>query len=363
MKNKSILWISLVGIIIVLLIAFKSPINILKNKEKKPEKISSGGGERALAIEGFIAKPEPFENNILSTGTILPNEQVELRSEIAGRVTGINFKEDSPVKKGQVLVTIYDRDIRAQLSKLSSQLKLAQEDEARKSKLKEIKGISQEEYDRAASLVLTLKADEQLLLSQLEKTEIRAPFNGVIGLRHISEGGYISPNTLIANMLELNPVKVEFSIPEKYAGQIKKGTKITFSIAGSDRKYQGTVYAAATSIDLNTRTVTLRAVAPNPDLSLTPGAFVKVEYTMENIKDAILVPAEALVPELGRQIVYVAQNGKALKVPVETGIRTDNKIQITGGISPLDTVIVTGLLQIKDGSIVSVTKVVEEGLE
>jgi membrane fusion protein, multidrug efflux system len=182
----------------------------------------------------------------------------------------------------------------------------------------------------------------------------------VIGLRYISEGGFISPTSLIATMQELNPVKVEFSIPEKYADIVKVGSKLVFTITGKERKYTGTVYAASTKIDLNTRSLTVRAMAANPDKTLTPGAFVKIEFTLENIQDALLIPSEALIPDLGGQKVFVIKNDTARSLPVETGIRTAREVQITKGLNPSDTIIITGLLQVRDKSKVKVEEIVNK---
>lgn len=355
MKNRGVRPSDIGAILLFVVLTITSSC---KSKEEK----MAGGPPKGMAtsVKAIVLKSEAMDHKIQITGTIFPNEEVELRSEISGRITGIFFKEGTNVSKGQLLVKINDRDFQAQLKKINLQIKLAEEDEYRKSKLVEVKGISQEEYDRAASLVQTLKADADLLESQIIKTEIRAPFNGVIGLRYISEGGFIAPTSLIATMQELNPVKIEFSVPEKYADIVKVGSKVVFTITGKDKKYMGTVYAASTKIDLNTRSLTVRAMAANPDKTLTPGAFVKIEFTLENIQEALLIPAEALIPEMGGQKVFVVKNDSARSYPVETGIRTEREVQITKGLSPSDTVIITGLLQVRDKSKVKVEEIVDK---
>ncbi|HEY8401182.1 MAG TPA: efflux RND transporter periplasmic adaptor subunit [Cytophagaceae bacterium] len=356
MKTK-VIALLLIAVVILIVVFFK-PWKV-QGPEAAPNKPASVKSA-AVAVNAVIVKPERLKNNIYSTGTILANEEVELKSEIAGRITGIYFNEGGSVTKGQLLVKINDADFKAQLSKIRLQEKLAIQEEERKRQLLEIKGISQEEYDRALNLVNTLRADAALLEAQIAKTEIRAPFSGVVGLRHVSEGGFISQTTLIATMQELNPVKVEFSIPEKYAYIVKKGSTITFTTANNDRKYTGKVYATSTQIDPNTRSLTLRATANNADLSLTPGAFVKIEFTLDEINNALLVPSEAVVPILGGQKVYVVKNGKAVPAKVETGIRTEKEVQITSGLSPADTVVITGLLQIRDNVDVQVKEIVDK---
>ncbi|MFN3405966.1 MAG: efflux RND transporter periplasmic adaptor subunit [Cytophagaceae bacterium] len=353
-KNR---WLIIVFILIgIVLLIIINPFSRFLAEEQPEIKPPSAGIPEVIAV---VATPELLENKINITGTVLPNEEVQLRSEATGRITSINFTEDSPVTKGQLLVKINDRDLKAQLSKIKVQEKLASDDEYRKRKLLEINGISQEEYDRAANLVKTLQADVELLEAQIAKTEIRAPFNGVVGLRFLSEGGYVSPNDLVASIQELNPVKIEFNVPERYADLVRKGSAIKFSVAGSDKLYSGTVYAASTSIDLNTRTLTVRAKAPNPDRSLTPGSFVKISFTLQLIKDALLLPSEAVVPELGGQKIFVISADTVRSVKVQTGIRTEDAVQIISGISANDTVPITGLLQLKDGAKVRIKEISE----
>jgi len=356
-KTSVVTTTATIGIIVVLLIAFKGAL-FSKEEKKAPEAKSTAS--RDIPVQGIILKPEKFRNQIFSTGTILPNEQIDLRSEISGIVTGIYFQEDKPVKKGALLVKIYDKDLKAKLDKINIQIKLAEEDEARKRKLIDIEGISTEEYDKAVSLVNTLKADAALLQSDLSKTEIRAPFSGRIGLRQISVGSYVSPATLIATLQEINPVKIEFSIPEKYVSTVKKGSEIEFTLTDNKKQFTGKVYASSTSIDLNTRTLTLRAIAPNSSNELTPGAFVKIQFTLNTIAHALFVPADAIIPELGGQKVFVARGGKAVAVPVKVGIRTEKEIQILEGLNPSDTVLMTALLKLKDGSSIDVNEIVEK---
>jgi membrane fusion protein (multidrug efflux system) len=316
---------------------------------KQASKAGAGGGRSLIPVEAIVIQPQLLQDKIVTTGTLMANEEVELRSEISGRVTGVSFDEGSRVKKDQLLVKINDREIKAQLKQKEVAEKQASDEEERGRKLLDIKGISQEDYDKIRNSLQMIQAEKEALQSQLTETEIIAPFNGIVGLRHVSEGGYVTPDMLIASMQDVDPMKVEFSIPEKYSGQLKDGTEITVKVGESDEDHKGTVYAIESKIDLDTRSIKARAKIPNPKDALIPGSFAKVEITLAELPDAIVIPSEAIVPELSGEKVYVCINGKANAIPVKTGIRTEDGVQITEGLAPRDTLIVSGLLQLANG--------------
>jgi membrane fusion protein (multidrug efflux system) len=313
-----------------------------------PKEFSKGKETPPIPVTGLVIKPQPFENKIEVVGTILPNEKVDLKSESAGRVTGIYFKEGAWVNKGDLLLRIYNNDLQAQLKKNKIQQELATKEEERKRKLLDIKGVSQEEYDITRNALDALKADGELIEAQLRKTEILAPFNGVIGLRNISEGEILSTTTLIASLQQVDPIKVEFDIPEKYSFHINQGAAIDFTISGSDEVYKGVVYAIEPMIDVNTRTLKVRARCSNKNQKLKPGSFIKIDLVLNKKGNSILVPSEAVVPGLKGQKVYVANSGYAIARKVKTGIRTDNSLEITEGLNAEDTVITSGIMQLKD---------------
>ena len=194
-----------------------------------------------------------------------------------------------------------------------------------------------------------IKAEREVIESQLAETEIVAPFDGVIGLRYVSAGSVISTNTLVATLQDIDPVKAEFSIPEKYAGKLKAGASVTIRVADNDDTFTGSVYAVEANIDPATRTLKARATVPNPNGRLIPGSFAKVELVLQKIDSALVIPTDALVPEIAGAKVYVSRGGSAESVPVQTGIRTDKTIEITDGLQPNDTLILTGLLQLTEG--------------
>ena len=308
-------------------------------------------------VEGLVLRSGKIDSKILSTGTVVANEEIEIRSEIAGRITSINFTEGSFIKRGALLIKINDADLRADLKKLQLQENLAEREVKRSKQLYDGKLISQEEYDAVSNKLMTVRADVDRVNSDIAKTEIYAPFSGMIGLRSVSNGSYISSSTLIARLQQIDPIKIDFAVPEKFANSIGKGTPITFTITGSEEPHTATVYATEPKIDMATRTLKVRALTSNIGSKLLPGAFAKVEITLKSIYDALAIPTTSIVPQIDGQKVFVYRSGKAFAIPVETGIRSDSSVQIISGLSLGDTVITTGLMQIRDKAPVSIKKV------
>lgn len=302
-----------------------------------------------MGVQVHVLQGVPLDNRVTTTGTLLPNEEVELRSEVSGRVTSIGFQEGTNVSAGQVLMRINDDDVQAQLRKAEANLKLAQDAAGRQEQLLAVKGISQEAYDAAVAQRAGMQAEADNLRALVAKTTIRAPFSGTIGLRSISEGGFVSPTTLIANLKQTNPMKLDFTVPERYARQMRPGTKVTFTVEGDTMDYNAEVYAVEPSVDLSTRSIKVRARSQNPNGRLIPGAFARVDVKLETIADALTIPAEALIPDIQGQKVMVMKNGQAKSVRVEIGIRTENSVQLISNVQPGDTVITSALLAVRDG--------------
>jgi membrane fusion protein (multidrug efflux system) len=318
------------------------------NPDKKADRGGSSGKGVAL-VEALIIKPRLLENRIYSTGTLLANEEVELRSEIAGRVADVYFVEGKKVNKAELLLKINDAELQAGLKRKMYEEKQAIDNLNRQKSLFEIQAISREDYDKFENSLKIIQAEKEIIQSQIDKTDIRAPFAGIIGLRYISEGGYVTPDKLIATIQNIDPIKVEFSIPEKYAGQLKTGTDVAVFSGDSPIPRHGNIYAIESKIDPLTRTIKARAKIPNSDNKLIPGSFAKVEIILNVIPDAIVIPSEAVIPQLTGQVVYLYKGGKAILSPVKTALRTDTDIQISEGISEGDTLITSGLLQLIDG--------------
>ncbi len=303
---------------------------------------------KKIEVGTIVIHPRELENKILSTGSLIANEEVELRSEVPGRIVAINFDEGSHVNKGDLLLKIDDRELQAQLRKLQVEEKQAKDDLYRKEKLLEMKAVSQEEYDKSFNTLGIIQAQMDLVKIQISKTGIYAPFTGMIGLRQVSPGGFISSSTLVTRLQQLDPVKIDFSIPEKYRAKVGKGTLIKFRVDGTDSVFTGRVYAIDPKIDPGTRNLSVRALCPNRNGLLVPGSFAKVEIVLDHLKDAMVIPSEAIIPQMDGEKVFLCKEGKAKSRIILTGIRTEREVQVTNGLSKGDTVITTGLLQLRE---------------
>ncbi|MGV3461280.1 MAG: efflux RND transporter periplasmic adaptor subunit [Flavobacterium sp.] len=324
-----------------------------KSKEEKGE-VKGDGKRPPMAVSGVVVAPQEFENMLSLSGSIEANEQIELRSEVSGIAEKIYFQEGSHVSKGQVLVKINDVELRASLGEVRTRMTLASENARRAKLLLDKEAISREEYDIATADYKTAQAQVQLVNAQLAKTTLRAPFSGTIGLRNISPGTYVTPETLITTVVNSGQVKITFSIPEKYATQMKVDSDITFTVAGAKDTFKAKIYALEPAVEVATRTLRVRALAQNPDGKLLPGTFADVALPLEKIDDAFLIPTEAIVPVQNGKKVFVAENGKAKEVMVQTGTRTDKDIVVLEGLKKGDTVLTTGVLTLKKDAPVKV---------
>ena len=352
MKTKYIVYALLV-IVIGGLIAYRISKNQEKTDTGSPGSSAAGakggkpGAMPPTRVSGIIVKTEMFANSLSLTGSIEANEQVDIRSEVSGLVTSINFKEGSNVSKGQILIKINDRELQAQLSQALTKQKLASETEFRAGTLLKKEAISKEEYDVALADLRSLQSQTQLIRAQLSKTQIRAPFNGRIGLRSISVGEYVTSTSTIAKLVSINPVKILFSVPEKYSNQIKLNTSFKFTVAGSDNSHLAEVYAIEPGVDLSTRTLQLKAKADNTSGALLPGSFAKIDLPLSNVNDAILIPTESVIPVLKGKKVFISANGKAKEVMIETGTRTQKSVLVSSGLKVGDTVLTSGMMSLK----------------
>lgn len=320
---------------------------ITANKAKSEDPKGKDGKGKPMIVAGIIAKTVTFDNNLSLSGSVEANEQVQIRSEVSGIVEGIYFKEGSNVTKGQVLFKVNDSELRAQLRQAKTKQSLASENERRAKLLFQKEAISQEEYDISNADFRSSQAQSQLIMAQITKTSIKAPFSGKIGLRSISPGTYISPTILVANLVNTSQVKITFSIPEKYATQVKQNSNLTFTVSGSEKKYLATIYAIEPGVDINTRTLQVRAIADNKNGQLLPGSYANVALPLDKIKDAIVVPTEAIIPIQNGKKVFISENGKAKEVLIETATRTDASIIVLSGLKAGDTIVTSGVMSLK----------------
>jgi membrane fusion protein (multidrug efflux system) len=316
---------------------------------------AAGPGGPPLPVTAKVLQPQRIDNRITSTGTVMANEEVEIRSEMEGKIRRIAFKEGAKVSKGELLLKIDDAELQANVLKAQSTRKLAEDNEYRMRMQLKIEAVSQKDYDQSLNELNLAKAGEQLLRAQLEKTELRAPFSGVVGLKYVSEGALVGSATRITTLQEINPVKVDFSIPGKYAEWVKVGTPISFTVQGSDRKQTGKVYAIDPKIDPDTRTLHLRALCANSDGQVLPGSFANVEVPLQVVDAALMVPTESMTADSRGAKVFLFKAGKAEPAMVQAGLRTDSNVQITKGLQAGDTVLTSGIMQIRPGASVTIS--------
>jgi membrane fusion protein (multidrug efflux system) len=327
---------------------------IILNKNKNDDPKDKGGKNKTMNVSGIIVTTQTFDNNLSLSGSLEANEQVEIRSEISGIVEGIYFKEGSNVAQGQLLFKVNDIELRAQLAQAKTREGLASENERRAKLLLEKEAISQEEYDVAKADYKLAQSQIQLIQAQIAKTSVRAPFSGKIGLRSISPGTYITPSILVAKLVNISKLKITFSIPEKYANQVRQNTNVSFTVSGSTEKYKAKIYAIEPEVQISTRTLQIRAIADNKDGKLLPGIFANVELPLDIIKDAIVIPSEAIVPIQNGKKVFISNNGKAKEINIKTTTRTDSSVLVLEGLKAGDTLITGGVMSLKDDTVVKV---------
>ena len=348
-----------ISALILLFIAGMALFPQLKNWFSSGEKEKSavaaaptGSRKQVLNINAEILKYQSLTDKTIGAGSTVPDEEVDLSFETSGKVVEIYFEEGTHVRQGDLLAKINDKPLQAELKKLEAQVPLAKDRVYRQRTLLARDAVSQEAFEQVSTEYEKLMADIDLVKSHIAQTELRAPFDGIIGLREVSEGAYTSPTTRIATLTKIKPLKIDFSIPESYSSEVKKGTKIIFRIDGPTglmEDYAATVYAVESKLDVDTRTLKVRAVYPNHDESILPGRYASVEITRREIKDAIAIPSEALIPEMGKNIVYLYKSGKAQPVEIATGLRTESHVQVLDGLAAGDTLIISGVMQLRTG--------------
>ena len=312
--------------------------------------------KKILTVNAAIVRPQVLVDEIPIIGSLLPDEEVNLSFETSGKITDINFEEGTHVTKGQLLAKVNDRPLQAQLQRLVAQLKLAEDRVFRQDALLKRDAVSKEAYEQVKTELATLNADIELVRAQIEQTELRAPFDGIIGLRQVSVGTYASPSTIVAKLTKITPLKLEFSVPESYAKDVRVGTSLNFNLTGSLNKYEAQVYARESSLDPETRSLTIRALYPNPS-GIMPGRYASITLRKQEFENALAIPSEAIVPEMGKDKVFLYKNGKAEPVDIVTGIRTEALVQAVAGLEEGDTVIISGTQQLRTGMAVTIDNI------
>ncbi len=321
----------------------------------------TGGGARQQMVTGvdaYVVRTEAFGENIEVPGSIIANEATEIHPEVSGRIVKLNIAEGRYVQKGTLLAKLYDADLQAQLKKLQVQLEIAKTNEERSSQLLKIQGISKADYDASLLNVNNINADIDIVRTDISRTEIRAPFSGQVGLKNISPGAYVTPTTVIAVINKTDQLKLDFTVPEKYTRNIKIGQVVSFTFEGSAKKYTAKITATESSVAENTRSLKVRSVVQTKDDQLLPGAFAKVQLSFAPDPNTILIPSQAVIPQARTKRVITYNNGVANFTDVTTGVRDSARIQVTEGLKPGDTVVLTGLLSIRPEGKLKINKIV-----
>ena len=342
--------LGIIPIISALLILISS----CKDKEE-PNKPRSQANQPTI-VDVIVAAPKSLDNLVEANGSIVANEYVELHPETSGRITFLDVPEGAYVEKGFLFARINDADLQAQMEKSKVLLDLYQKTEERNKKLLAINGLNQADYDLALNNVNSTRADIDYTQAQIDKTLIRAPFSGTVGLRQVSPGAYVSPSNIIATIQQLDKIKIDFTLPEQYSVLIKRGAVLDVEVDATNKIHRkAVILATEPQINLSSRNLKVRAILQ--DGQGHPGAFVKVFVNAGTDKKAILVPTNSLIPDDKNNQVILIKEGKAVFVNVQTGIREANNVEITKGIHDGDTVVVTGVLFARPQSAVKIRSV------
>lgn len=310
-------------------------------------------GGRTPPVETIRLEPQPFESTLTFNGTLLADKSVDIKSELRGKIERIAFTDGQQVQAGDLIVTIESGELGAELESVREQLELARTNAERLQSLFESGSVTASERDDAVSRREVLRAEERRLTVRLAKTRIKAPFAGTLGLRQVSPGDLIEADTLITTLQTLRQLKVDFSVPERFRNNVEPGERLTLTVAGQPQQFEATVRAISPRVDVNTRTLTVRADVANPDRRLLPGNYARVELVSRN-DAALVVPTVAVLQSLEAVSVFTVEDGVAVRRVVETGTRTPAQVEILHGLAPGDEVITSGIQSVREGQPVDV---------
>ncbi|MCF0183308.1 MAG: efflux RND transporter periplasmic adaptor subunit [Bacteroidaceae bacterium] len=348
MKKKGMTWVAL----LIVVVGVAGYVYQNRGEGEKEEPAMAGGrrgGGGPLNVTYEVLSRQSLTDEIQVTGLLIPDEEVSLSFETSGKIVEICFKEGARVSRGQLLAKVNDAQLQANLKKLQAQIPLAEGRVYRQNALLERDAVSKEALEQVKTELETLKAEIDMVKAQIELTELRAPFDGVIGLRQVSLGAYATPSTVVSRLTRLTPLKVEFAVPERYSSEVKAGSQLQFTIDGYLKPFSAKVYACESAVNTETHTLSVRALYANADGALMPGRYTSITLTKQTIDATLAVPSEAIVPEMGKDKVFVCRGGKAQPVEIKTGLRTESRVEVKEGLSEGDTLITSGILQLRTG--------------
>lgn len=319
--------------------------------EKKMDAAAAAkaSGPKVLNADGIVVKPEAFQSDYTTSGTLLPNEEVNVMPEMAGRITAISFAEGAAVQQGQVLARLYNDDIKAQVQKLRAQRELQVKIRDRQAELLNVGGISKQDYETTTTQIEAIDADIAYATSQLRKTTIVAPFSGRAGIRNVSAGAVVGPGTVLTTLQQTATLKMDFNIPEQYRYEMTSGKKVAFTVTGRQDTFVAVIKAIEPTANAATRTLRVRATVENSGNKLGPGAFTHIVIPFGANAHALLVPSQSVIPTNREKVIAVIRSGKATMVPVKIGARTNERVEILQGLNAGDTILTTGIMQVKPG--------------
>jgi membrane fusion protein (multidrug efflux system) len=311
----------------------------------------------AISVDTTKVVRMSMPQTITTVGSLRSDESVMLRPEVAGRISAIQFREGEPVQRGKVLVRLDPVINEAEVRQARANLTLAKSKYDRAVDLAHRNFISGQAKDEAENNLKVAEAALSLAEAHLAKTEIRAPFSGVLGLRVVSVGDYVKEGADIVNIESIDPLKVDFRVPETYFRQVSDGQLLSIALdAMPGKTYPGRVIAVNPLIDAAGRSVVIRAQVDNREAKLRPGMFARVRLVTKDVQDAMVIPEQAIVPEGDEQYVFRVQDGRAVRTRVETGQRRDAKVEVVKGLAPEDVIVVAGQIKLRDGAPVTVAR-------
>ena len=356
---KILVFVGIILLILGMIFYPKIKNSFVSNNEQTPAPSMGSPRSQSLSVNAVVLKPQSLNDVFRTKGVLLPDEEVDLTFETSGKITELNFKEGSFVNKGQLLAKVNDAPLQAELKKLESQLPLAQERVYRQRTLLAKDAVSQEAFETVTTELDKLKADIELVKARIAQTELRAPFSGMIGLRMVSEGAYASPQVMISKLTKISPLKIEFSVNERQESEIVDGTKLSFTVENDLNTYVASVYAVETSLEASTLSLKARARYSNPGGKMKPGRSANIEIQLREITNTLVIPSMSSIAEMGQDIAYTYNNGKAHRVVLTKGLRTASSVQVLEGLSIGDTLLTTGVMQLRDGMNVSIAQLEE----
>ena len=307
-------------------------------------------GKKRSAVQILRVQQQKLNELYYVTGSLNPEEKISITPEISGRIKEIYFTEGESISAGALLIKLNDADLQASKRKAMAQLSLSEKKVKRLKEVLPLNGISKEEFELALASEEFAQAELQAINAQIDKTEIKAPFSGVIGLRNISPGSMVNAQTEIATLQKIDYLKLDFSLPEKYAAILSRNAKVSFQTSNISENTDAIVTAVDASVNTETRTIAIRAKVKNIEKKFFAGQFVKVEIPLAKKENAILIPSEAIVSDMRGKKVYVVVNGRAESRIIKSGLRSESKLEILEGLKEGDSLVVSGLSNLREGA-------------